>query len=619
MESVTNTSDSIRLNIGAGESQLPGFLSIDIKDGKPAFPLDYPDGSVAEVYASHVLEHLSRADAQAAVAEWKRVLAPGGRLRIAVPDDDKCEQQKKLRNAHWEAYRFGGQTDEHDFHRSAYTEGKLRTMLESTGWEKIGGWEPEFNDTAAHPISLRMEAYKHDPAYIPLRLNIGGGERNPPGFTNFDIADGNDATKRMPFDDNSVDEIYTSHTLEHIHHSLHPQVLKEWVRVLKPGGTISIAVPDIDAWIAEYAQGKVGMATLRAFMHGDSLSPENHHVTLFNAETLRAAMRQVGIGNVREFEPIFNDYSAMPNSLNLRGEKHNPIIKPNPKVMIVMSLPRLGFTDCLTACMTTCRQTGWDHLDWGTSGDWHSSLTFGIEEAIRQGADYAFVIDYDSVFTAEDAHEMLRLMQAHPEAAAIYPVQVHRHVDSILGFDKKYDYTTGEVTDVDTGHFACTMIRLSCMKEVPHPWFMAFPDPVTGKWKQGHKLDADISFWLHLKLAGFTVYQANNVQVGHIEPYVKWTRPNGVIAQPLAHYKQFGKPTDAAFDGAYWKANPAPAATRDGFRPDGKHADGSYKNGTPRVIPEAQALAESNGHAPEPGSGLRPEYEPEEGGVVTVS
>jgi len=45
------------------------------------------DGSCAEVYASHVLEHLSyQEEQQLALQEIYRVLAPGGRLRVSVPN-----------------------------------------------------------------------------------------------------------------------------------------------------------------------------------------------------------------------------------------------------------------------------------------------------------------------------------------------------------------------------------------------------------------------------------------------------------------------------------------------------------------------------------------------------
>ena len=48
--------------------------------------IDHTDGSVDVVYSSHMLEHLDRATAQQFLAEARRVLKPGGMIRIAVPD-----------------------------------------------------------------------------------------------------------------------------------------------------------------------------------------------------------------------------------------------------------------------------------------------------------------------------------------------------------------------------------------------------------------------------------------------------------------------------------------------------------------------------------------------------
>ncbi|MBM3940852.1 MAG: methyltransferase domain-containing protein [SAR202 cluster bacterium] len=48
--------------------------------------LPFADGSMSAVYASHLLEHLYRDEARALLRECRRVLAPGGVLRLVVPD-----------------------------------------------------------------------------------------------------------------------------------------------------------------------------------------------------------------------------------------------------------------------------------------------------------------------------------------------------------------------------------------------------------------------------------------------------------------------------------------------------------------------------------------------------
>ena len=48
--------------------------------------LPFADGSVAVVYSSHMLEHLGRDEARAFLLECRRILRPGGILRLVVPD-----------------------------------------------------------------------------------------------------------------------------------------------------------------------------------------------------------------------------------------------------------------------------------------------------------------------------------------------------------------------------------------------------------------------------------------------------------------------------------------------------------------------------------------------------
>lgn len=49
-------------------------------------PLPYPSNSVAAIYAGELWEHFTFADAARLTAECRRVLAPGGVLRVCVPD-----------------------------------------------------------------------------------------------------------------------------------------------------------------------------------------------------------------------------------------------------------------------------------------------------------------------------------------------------------------------------------------------------------------------------------------------------------------------------------------------------------------------------------------------------
>jgi SAM-dependent methyltransferase len=48
--------------------------------------LPFEDNSISAVYASHVFEHLYQADAQRLLGECRRVLWPGGLIRLVVPD-----------------------------------------------------------------------------------------------------------------------------------------------------------------------------------------------------------------------------------------------------------------------------------------------------------------------------------------------------------------------------------------------------------------------------------------------------------------------------------------------------------------------------------------------------
>ena len=83
-------------------------------------------------------------------------------------------------------------------------------------------------------------------------LNLGCGERYHGDWVNVDIvATGpgvmvHDLDRGLPFDDDSFDAVYHSHVLEHLAKERAPVFLDECFRVLKPGGIIRVAVPDLE-------------------------------------------------------------------------------------------------------------------------------------------------------------------------------------------------------------------------------------------------------------------------------------------------------------------------------------------------------------------------------------
>jgi predicted SAM-dependent methyltransferase len=173
-------SGKIKLHIG-GQTPKEGWSILDIQAGPG---VDYvgscvdlsflADGSCAEVYASHVLEHLSyNVDLPRAVKEIHRVLEPGGRFRVSVPDLAMlCRLFSRPGATFKDRYyimraMFGGQVDSHDFHFAGIWPEFLVALLKEAGFSKI---EPaatfdEFKDASelmyrGVAISLNVEAHK---------------------------------------------------------------------------------------------------------------------------------------------------------------------------------------------------------------------------------------------------------------------------------------------------------------------------------------------------------------------------------------------------------------------------------------------------------------------------
>jgi predicted SAM-dependent methyltransferase len=87
-----------KLQLGTGSNVYEGWLNTDISDFKrknevvyldASKPFPLPDSSFDVVFSEHMIEHLTYAEGQRCLRECRRVLRPGGRIRIATPSLDR--------------------------------------------------------------------------------------------------------------------------------------------------------------------------------------------------------------------------------------------------------------------------------------------------------------------------------------------------------------------------------------------------------------------------------------------------------------------------------------------------------------------------------------------------
>jgi predicted SAM-dependent methyltransferase len=176
-----------KLHLGCGIKHIPGFYHVDALDYPhvdrigPVEDLSFiPDNTVKLIYACHVLEHFGRKEYRAVLAEWCRVLAPGGVLRLAVPDfqaaaDLYLAPGNGVGLPQVLGLLVGGQRDQYDFHKMAFDEETLGATLREVGFSNTRRWDWRSTEHAG------MDDYSQ--AYLPhmdkengrlVSLNIEG-------------------------------------------------------------------------------------------------------------------------------------------------------------------------------------------------------------------------------------------------------------------------------------------------------------------------------------------------------------------------------------------------------------------------------------------------------------
>lgn len=108
------------------------------------------------------------------------------------------------------------------------------------------------------------------------KLNIGCGDHFVKGWVNIDLCSVHpdviayDLRKGIPFEDNSVDMVYSSHVMEHIDSEGADGFLGEQYRVLKKGGIVRVVLPDLETITQNY------LTSLAASKNGDEIAAQKY-------------------------------------------------------------------------------------------------------------------------------------------------------------------------------------------------------------------------------------------------------------------------------------------------------------------------------------------------------
>ncbi len=366
---------------------------------------------------------------------------------------------------------------------------------------------------------------------MALKLNIGAGPTEIDGWLAIDRKLGDEAyplkSTRLGeltrpdgcVDDSVVDEIRASHILEHFSFADARAALKEWVRVLKPGSRIRLAVPDLDR-IAEDRNDPKRLF----YLMGGQVDGDDYHRSAYDESSLRALMEDAGLTQIRRWESANTDCASLPISLNLEGIKASGAVENQGtdltvKVGAYMTVPRYEATACRGIIESALKSLGVNLVQ--SNGVFYGQcMQRMFEEAVENEVDWILTVDSDSLFNATQISMLFDEFARHPEADAMAALQCRRGQHKPLmtcGSAKEIEITWDPVK-VTTAHFGLTLIRVEALTAVAKPWFFSRPDE-NGEWGDD-RLDDDIWFWHQWRLAEKTIYVAPRVAIGHLEEMV---------------------------------------------------------------------------------------------------
>ena len=326
------------VELGGGErpliKQIQGLKSVNV-DIRPLPEVDvvrnleedFSDiGQFDGLFANYLLEHISWRKVPHFLEQCAKILKPGACAFFVVPDTYAQMQkvlQKKPEDISLEdsCFIFGGQDFSDNTHKWLISRPFLKKLLNDAGFDEVR--------FISHPNSeardVFVEAYRGDSkvAEEKVKLNLGSFTVTyGHGWINCDIradikpvveAKGHifeycDVTKPLRWGDNTVDVIVAHHLIEHLDRREGDLMLRECLRVLKPGGVIRLGTPDLEMFIRMLPQFKVAYQKEYEVQHSEDDADAFFrlafmgHKTIYTYESLRKKMDTIGFTDIKRVQ-----------------------------------------------------------------------------------------------------------------------------------------------------------------------------------------------------------------------------------------------------------------------------------------------------------------------------
>jgi ubiquinone/menaquinone biosynthesis C-methylase UbiE len=143
-----------------------------------------------------------------------------------------------------------------------------------------------------------------------MRLHLGCGDVVLDGYVNVDLyndkADVQCDVKKLFYDNDVADEIYSSHLIEHFHFHEAFAILAEWKRVLKSGGWLVIETPDLLATCKKFVEATTEAERIALYGHfyGRPWEKGNTHYFLYTPVQMKWTLETLGFKNIHQQLPV---------------------------------------------------------------------------------------------------------------------------------------------------------------------------------------------------------------------------------------------------------------------------------------------------------------------------